>query len=605
MKKIVSLIFCVVFAAVIFTSCSSTYEGVFIKHNLMRDYAQPIVTINPISDSNKQSGGRKDDGKDWSYTSLPVTIYKSQLVSYINNYGGTYVNNYGMDYNEMVDFLLEQLIMTELVTIEADILFEKHEIFWTPEDIEDVQRSVYSTIDGYLNDIYNEILEKSGKDKLVTPDSSTESASTTYPVKPDETEETKREFVEGCTYGEGNTHDDWYLNGEWFTENANDTAWLPGNHGNLETKSLENEGVKRLINTLKGLTESLINLTEDEKKAIDKDVENLNDLVKTQGVAAAYKVMGKTTMVKKLFGDSAIISKKMEILQNYIESKVTVSDEEIVEKYNQLLDEQMLSYATESNYDTAASGTDLILYRPNNRYIYVKHILLPFSDEQKAYLERYKNNSTEKEYNAERKRLVNNIVVYPHVNGEDDKTKPLTVSQVWSEVKAKMSRASASPYEAERTFDDLIYKYNTDPGIFGSETGYAVKYKLRETETETYMQEFADAARAFRDDNYKIGQIYQDLVVTDYGVHIMYYASDYQGGDILTLNSYKTPGRYTSVREKIKSDLISTKTNQEFTKWQNERIYYYRNLYHNDLNGDKETVDLHKNAYKDLYQDVK
>ena len=587
MKKVGCLIICLLFTVMTLCACDSTYENSLIKHNFERDYNQVIVTIDSITES-----GVRADGTEWSYTTEEIKIRKSQLVNYINNYANTYVNSYGMSYNDVIDYFIEQLVLTELVIAEADIRLEKHDIFWTKEDINDIQTSVYSTIDSYLFDICNEILEKSGRDKLVKSEEETESTETTYPVKEEVTEEAERVFF---TYGVGAKHDDWYTAGEWYIEDEANDYSLPGNYGDAETKSLAREGVKRLVTTFADMIDTVINVTDSEKETMKSEVRALKDVIEQSGVAQAYKMLGKTLLVKKIVGDTYIMSQKMNILQKFIESSVTVSEDAIVAKYNKMLADQISSYANVSNYDSAATGSDLILYRPNNNYVYVKHILIPFSDEQVEYLKEYKKINTEAEYLAERERLVNNIVAYRHVDGEDDTDNPLTVDMIWSEVKATMARVSANAYDAERTFDDLIFKYNTDPGIFNNEVGYAVKYKLGANESETYMTEFAEAARAFRDEGYKVGEVYDNYILTDYGVHIMYYAADYESGDTLTLNSYKTAGRYTYVKDYIEKQLLTAATSAAFTNWQNERIYYYRNT--------KKIVNLHEKTYKDLYQE--
>lgn len=594
MKKIACLIFCLMLSMFALCSCSSTYENSFIKHNYQRDYAQTIITIDSITESGKLAD---DPSKDWTYTSDAINIYKSQLVNYINNYGSMYVQYYGWTTNQVIDYFVDQLVLTELVLTEADIKFEAHEIFWAEEDITAVQTSVYNSLDSMLTTIYNEILEKAGRDTFPeAEDQAEEDTETTYPVRADEETKAERVFV---TYGEGDSgvnnkqHDAWYLDSTWAIEHDSNFNSLPGNYGNADTKSLAREGVLRLISSLEEAAENLINVTEAETEQINKEVKMLRDMCSEKGVAYAYRVLGKTMLCKKLYGDAAIKSQKMTILENYIVEDVTVSEDEIVAKYNKMLAEQVISFETESNFNTAATGDDLVLYRANGNYVYVKHILLPFSDEQTKYLTSYKDIHTEDEYLAERNRMVNNIVAYPHVDGEDDTTRPLTVSQIFTEVRGAMSRASASPYDAERTFDDLIYKYNTDPGIFGNEKGYAVKYQLDSGENETYMIEFAEAARAFRDEGYKVGEIYDDFIVTDYGVHIMYYAADYIGGETLGLNDYTTGGRYTLVKDVITDELLNEAKQEKFTVWQDERIYYYRNV-----NNIVETIEK---AYKDLY----
>ncbi len=573
-------------------ACDSTYENSLIKHNWERDYSQVIVKIEPLNETL-----RDVTGKEITFTTEATNIYKYQLVNYVNNYASSYMNQYGATRDQAVDYFLEQLVLTELVLTSAEVMFETREIFWTKDDIETIQQSVYSTLDGQYSDIYNELLDKMGYDAVVEPQATGDDGETTYPVRKEETEDKDRFSVdeEDRIYGDNAKHDDWYMTSDWYIEK--DEYWnsLPGNYGNEMSRALASESVKRLVATLYENSQNVIGITEEEKKSISEEVENLKKMIKEDGAAYAYRSLGKTLLVKKLVGDSLIMSQKMTILQECIENRVSVSDEEVIEKYNKMLAKQAIDFKDASKYDTAVSGGERILYRPNGNYVYVKHILIPFSDEQKSHLESYKKISTEDEYIAERNREVNNIVAYEHVDGEDDKSRPLTVDQIWSEVRATMSRASANAYDAERAFDDLIYKYNTDPGIFEKEEGYSVKYKLNEGDSETYMEEFAETARAFRDEGYSVGEIYNEYVVTDYGVHIMYYASDYEGGEKLNLNDYTTPGRYTLIQDAIKEDLLQTKIAAEYNVWRDERIQYYRNV--------KKIVTTNDSTFKDLYSE--
>lgn len=177
---------------------------------------------------------------------------------------------------------------------------------------------------------------------------------------------------------------------------------------------------------------------------------------------------------------------------------------------------------------------------------------------------------------AFRDKLVDGIVCYPHVAGEDDKTRPMTVNAVIADIKSVMYPLESNARLADLAFDDLIYKYNTDTGAFGNNKGYVVKYELAEGESETYMQEFADAARDLRKTQ-EVGQIYQarnngkveyNKVVTDYGVHIMYFASVTEVGAV-SLYSYTTPGEVETYFDVLKAPITSALENVAYSKWEN------------------------------------
>ena len=105
MKKFACLLLSLIISVGLFCACSPTYDGTFIKHDYERDYSQVIVKIDPITQS----------GDGWEYTSEPIEIYKSQLVSYFNTYGPTYIQSIGWTYERTLETLLEQIITQELV----------------------------------------------------------------------------------------------------------------------------------------------------------------------------------------------------------------------------------------------------------------------------------------------------------------------------------------------------------------------------------------------------------------------------------------------------------------------------------------------------------
>ena len=147
-------------------------------------------------------------------------------------------------------------------------------------------------------------------------------------------------------------------------------------------------------------------------------------------------------------------------------------------------------------------------------------------------------------------------------------------------------------YEAERAFTDLIYTYNTDPGIFDSKMGYAVTATpaSKGGKTEQYMIEFAKESRALlnaynnnqslleyktSDSEYKVTKYDSDLtaeveigsisapVLTDYGWHIMYLSYVPTPGTWRALDEYLTAGRYETVRDVLTVEV----TNKTYESW--------------------------------------
>jgi len=466
----------------------------------------------------------------------------------------------------------------ELLLIEADIRLESGEIAWTMSDIEAVKHSVYANIDTDLFSIYNQILGERDEPLMKNPETS--DISTTYPLFENDYGVQEDEEIEYYTGTLGQYHDEWYLDTDWYIEDSSKYAnKYPGYHGSINEKSLGREAMKRLITVYVANGEALLNLTDAEEKAIKEDIKKIEEIEKEQGVEYVYPMLGRTTLIKKLYGEGFIKEKKVEMLEKMITDGITASKEEVTQKYNNKLDAQKLLYDSNiSKYHEAITGDEepLVLYNPEDHYVYVKHILLPFTEEKQTELRDLEGFVSDEKYQRALQEAVSQTVAYPHIDGEDDTNRPMTVEQVYNEVRAALAPLASSPYAAERKMNELIYKYNTDPGIFANDLGYAVKYKLDEGEEETYMVAFAEGAREFRDKNYKVGQLLDHYVITSYGVHIMYYAGNTEQ-KVKGIDDYQTAGQYKKIYDLLEEEVITDKSQSVFNTWQDTRIYYYEN----------------------------
>lgn len=620
-KRVVALILGILMSCSLFAGCS------LIEHNDDKDARQVIAVINSIEDT---SNGVK-------YTSETKYIYKSDLIRSMNTYAQQYMTNYNLSLKQAAERLLDELITRELLLIEADRIEKQGLIEWTQKDTNEQIRNIYSTVDSQLQTIRKEIL--GDYDESAPSDDEEESSSTTYPVPETEKDEDDKSDYELDKFGniqytvkkdkdgnvvqeqavdsngypmyekkkdeDGNEVDDLtkpimvdvmvpvYKN--WYEELKKDESKWPGTRGTEEQKSLDREAVRRFVSLIKELADSDIKATKEDKKNFADDLKKINDVIGNKGAEYVYPMLGETYIMQYLVGESAHQSILINKLRDYIVGDVEVTDEEVVDAYTKQLTYQVETFTNDqSAYQTALSeGNTTMLYMRDDSYFYVKHILLPFSEKQTAALTDYKNDpkNAGKDYRIMRDtQMVNETVVYAHVNGENDLSNPKTVNEVFDEIYGAMALVASNPKEAERKFDELTYKYNTDTGAFGYGKAYAVKRNDDEGHSG-YMEEFYDGAIKLYDEH-KVGEVLPEIVVTDYGVHIMYFSQTVVPGTIRTLNDYLTPGAYKTVRESFAEVIRSTKENNAFTSWQNERITYYREK--------PGTVKTYEKRYKSL-----
>lgn len=82
--------------------------------------------------------------------------------------------------------------------------------------------------------------------------------------------------------------------------------------------------------------------------------------------------------------------------------------------------------------------------------------------------------------------------------------------------------------DATNMFKDLIFAYNTDPGMFTSYLGYVSKPAPALNKSETFVKEFAEGAR----EAVEAGPGSFVLVGTDYGYHIIFCTMRFTAGDL-------------------------------------------------------------------------
>lgn len=585
-KRIIAGILGVAMAAFALCGCS------FFSHDYERDMKQEIAGVSAYTIVNEYL---KDDGSSqkYEYKTAKKTIYKLDLIEYVQNNASSLSSAYAGNAKGLYNYAVNMLVNVEILMNEVDALIAADQVEWGIEQFNTIKQSLYTVIDNAIFSQKNAILSERDQEQIVKPDADTSTASTTFPVKPDVTDDVE-------------DGDDEIIHDVQPWEPAK--IMCPGINGDNDTRSLEREAMRRFIALIKSRVNDDFRLDMPErawlKTKINAEIKAINKLIDTQGIEAVYPVIGNYSYPMKesqsefgyilyyLSGESIERSQKINAMQEFLEDSVDVKYEEVADKFNTALAEQETTYKSDiSAYDTAINdGNTTVLYHANNNYFYVKHILLPFSDDQKAALTDFRNSpeishlqadERDERVNEYREWLAQSIVCYPHKDGENDTTKPMSVDEVMAHVRSVMTPLASNVKKANDAFNDLIYLYNTDPGAFGNDKGYIVKYKLDEGESETYMQEFADAARDMRN-TIEVGRVYDKQVITDYGVHVMYLASVPKLGAV-SLSDYTTPDRSQTYYDVFAEPIRSARREAAYTDWQNNILIYnykkYSKLY--------------------------
>ena len=157
--------------------------------------------------------------------------------------------------------------------------------------------------------------------------------------------------------------------------------------------------------------------------------------------------------------------------------------------------------------------------------------------------------------------------------------------------------SSLSGQDAERRFESLIFKYNTDPGIFNNVNGYGMQYTPKDLTASGYMPEFTQAAF----DLYKqkvLGATKE--AITDYGVHVLMLSSivEYGTRELGDYTSVFKDGLHdTTYQQALEKELLTKKKSEAFTNYQNQIL--------KQLSREWEAqITLYEKRYKSLIKKV-
>ncbi len=592
--------------------------------NSERDAKQVVAEITPITST------REIGGNEVVFKSKTEKIYKSQLFNYLNNNYDNLVNQQGMSLKDATEYVLDYLITERLIYIEAERLLFFGDIKWGIEQENEYNQYIYSAIDSQLNSLYAEILDEYDEEfpQTVAPQQS----QTTYPTRDEKAETDTRPYLrdqngnvvyerENCEYKrdangefvlddlgnvvyqaiEGQTAGDYKLNDEseripvinlWKPDDAD----IPAKYGTIDQISLQSEALVRLVQILKNAVKNDFTATSDDKKKFASDDVIFNDIIAGKNGSAKYELynaIANSHYAKYVIGETARNNAMLTLLQNYIVGNVVVSEEEVYEAFNSEVNAQQTSFdADVATYESAMSAGSgkTVVYHPNNDYFYVKHVLVKFSNQQLADYEAFKA----KPENAYADEIAYRDAMAPSTQFQAHPFGELTgdllnVVDVFNSIKVQMQSVKGNVKSADKLFDDFIYLYNQDDGAFTATLGYSVKRD--DVNNSGYMKEFYDGAMELYN-NYEVGDLLDNYVVTDYGVHFMYYAGKAKKG-VVSINDTMGYSTETTYYDNFYEKVRSVKEEEVFTRWQNERISYYQNK--------ADVIKKNVKAYKDIY----
>lgn len=296
-------------------------------------------------------------------------------------------------------------------------------------------------------------------------------------------------------------------------------------------------------------SEQGLNLSTDTPSLFEREIERLSNLMYETYMSTVYSEQFETY-------DEA--------------SYVTMSD--ILSLYSSKVRRDYVQYQIEdsSEYDsTIQSNAAGVYYYKNGeedtKYFTVANILIMFNEtQQEKYNEIYERFYGQSPDEGEvPEELVNSDVSYDgsysRTDFENDLTalynqlKPvvrqkegqsnvykevesnLTQSELLQNIKTQLSNESNLNNKAD-LINQYIYMYNEDEGMFNAESCYVVGVDANGEGVSSFVQSFEDAAIAlYNNGQGKFGDVSQNYVRSNYGLHIIIYTGPAQNENIAKL----------------------------------------------------------------------
>ena len=552
-----------------------------------------------------------ENGSDWFY-SYAAPVYETQkwntgvkeftkqeLTSLFGRSGSSFLEQ-GYDLQQTYSRLIRTMYSSQLMLNEAENYVKSGDIVWEVTEENVVKKYFYQSVDRELGNLFDKIVKERNPDYI--PGTEEEEAEKTYPV-PNE------------TTGKGK---DYYIWQPAKNANSANPDYL-GMGTTSDRTSLVKEGIRRWVLSLFDRLKNDHSISKNQRKIYTDELETLREMLKTnESLLSIYPSLAdknedgghKYSVIWYMYGETYDKGLKVSALTEHIGAQKEVDNTQVVNTYNDYLREQRTAYTSSNDaFVNAVTGNNVIFYFPSDEYFYVKHVLLPFPEKVLAELNEIKasGNYTDEAF-ADIKKYkspIDNASVYPvyaHVNGEDDKSVAYTVKQAYDEIKAKVNSA-ATERDKEHAFEDMIFKYNTDPGIFNNEMGYAVSKTSAKDggAAETFVIEFATSARQLRTeyvnagDNKKLG-IISEPILGEHGYHILFLLKVPTKGETRGLYDYTTIGQRSTLYDMLSSHILTAAKNEAYNSWSADRTSYY----------EKKTsvIVKYEDVWKDLYEDA-
>ena len=342
-------------------------------------------------------------------------------------------------------------------------------------------------------------------------------------------------------------------------------------HRNISTQEVSDLALARYIKNLKQSEEGR-RLSTVDKEVFTREIERI------------YKIELNNFYITKLqteYYKHNLITK--EDLLNYYKSLVKAS----YDKY---------AVNIEDYYSDMQNDASTVYYNPNGEFKFVSHILIKYTDEQTAQISQWEKDLksgriSQEDYDANMAYIKTQISTQARDTDGNSYGNYKTVNDILNEVNSNLNNTNTLTEKAEK-FNNLIYKYNADPGIMNKDYNYVVGLTH-----SSMVDEFNTTCRElYEQEKGSVGVAY-----TTYGAHIIMYVDDVE--NVINYNNLEniTLTRLNNVRLQLGEE--KTLFNKLYDELYDSIVSTrYNNFQINKIAELKENLNINykQNVYKSL-----
>lgn len=496
-KKVLTSLCALALCVFCLTGCS------WLQIDKERYYKEVIVTI-----GNKESNIKEFTKKD--------------LIDSFSNYGYQYYQSYGYSLEESINKTIESMIdrdlLMDVVKKEID---NDNDYKITDAEKKEIRKEVFD----YMQDSINTYEEKVRKEWDMTIETEDEEETSSLRTA-------EEEYTPTTTY-------DYATHTVSRVEEEEENVYIPENlpeHFSKDYRIVLNEKVSN--------------------EAWTRYIKSLQDLAKSEGRSTkeADVLLAEEERLVELMTNNLYLEK----YEKKFFDKTPVAVDTVLEYYREQYKAQYQKFSSSASlYQTAmeSASSEYVYYHlddkdsgsVDNKYINVKHILINFTEEQKAEISSLNteygisgDNSEEDETKKQNKtyqRRLNEIAQRATSTFEmsEEMYKQYGSSFNFKKVEGKKNTYTASAkdiykfvkYYADgvnlkekcQNFNELVYIFNDDSGLMNSEFDYVVN--LDTNITDQMVKPFADGARGLDTYYGGEGEGSMTMIISEYGYHII------------------------------------------------------------------------------------